>query len=278
MNPLQHLDVSQSAIGILDSGVGGLSILREIQQQLPDESLIYLADSAYAPYGERSITEIQNRTLALCDWLARKNCKALVVACNTATAHAIQMVRERYPEPLIIIGVEPGIKPAQTLTCTHTIGVLATQNTLNSSKFQALMTRLQTQQPTMRFLCQAGTGLVPLIEQGQADSIAAENLLRTYLIPMLSQGMDTLVLGCTHYPFLIPTIRRIVGPHVALVDTSQAVSKHLASELQRHALLNRAISHLNQKISLYATAMPESLSCMARSLLKQNWGAQAISI
>lgn len=274
----KHLGLSQPAIGILDSGVGGLSILREIQRQLPDEYLIYLADSAYAPYGERSIKEVQGRTLALCDWLVKQNCKALVVACNTATAHAIQMIRERYAEPLVIIGVEPGIKPAQALTRTNVIGVLATSNTLNSSKFQALITKLETQQPTIRFLCQAGTGLVPLIEQGQADSVAAENLLRTYLTPMLTQGMDTLVLGCTHYPFLIQTIRRIVGPYVELVDTSQAVSKHLVSELQRRAFLNKITDHKDEKIYLYASAMPDSLSSRAQHLLKQNLVAQLISI
>lgn len=278
MTRLHHPGLSQAAIGILDSGVGGLSVLREIHRQLPEEYLIYLADSAYAPYGERSISEVQERTLALCDWLVKQNCKALVVACNTATAHAIQMIRERYAEQLIIIGVEPGIKPALALTRTNVIGVLATSNTLNSSKFQALVAKLQVQQPTIRFICQAGTGLVPLIEQGQADSIATKNLLRTYLTPMLAQGMDTLVLGCTHYPFLTSAIRRIVGTHAQLVDTSQAISKHLSKELQGRALLNRTTDATDEKIYLYTSAMPDSLSCMVQSLLRQDLVAQLISI
>lgn len=278
MAALTHLGLDQPAIGILDSGVGGLSILREIHRQLPDEYLIYFADSAYAPYGERSISEVQKRTLALCDWLVKQNCKALVVACNTATAHAIQIIRERYAGQLIIIGVEPGIKPALALTHTNVIGVLATSNTLNSSKFQALIAQLQTQRPMIRFICQAGTGLVPLIEQGQADDIETENLLRTYLIPMLAQGIDTLVLGCTHYPFLTATIRRIMGTHVQLVDTSHAVSKHLSNELQRRALLNSSTDAVDKKIYLYASAMPNSLSRMVQSLLRQDLAAQLISI
>lgn len=267
----------QCPIGILDSGIGGLSILKEIQRQLPNEQLLYLADSAYAPYGERSVDQVQARTLALCHWLVKQNCKALVIACNTATAHAIQLLRHTYTQQLII-GVEPGIKPAQALTRTGVIGVLATHNTLMSEKFHSLITKLQTQYPTTRFICQAGTGLVPLIERGQVDSATTEALLRKYLTPMLAQHIDTLVLGCTHYPFLSLTIQRIVGPNVQLIDTSCAVAKHLSRELQRHALLNQTNNDFNQSNHLYATAKPERLSLMAKHLLNQELIAQLIFI
>ena len=224
------------AIGIFDSGVGGLSVMRAIRHLLPHESLIYFADSAHAPYGDKPIEDIRARTLHICEWLHQQAIKALVIACNTATAHVASLLRTHYPD-IPIIGVEPGLKPAQIHSASRIVGVLATTNTLKSDKFRQLVTTLLQQDPTTRFICQAGTGLVELIEQGQIDSKATEMLLRQYLLPMRDQGADTLVLGCTHYLFLSDVIRRIVGTEIHLIDTSSAIARQLQHKLKEHRLL-----------------------------------------
>lgn len=224
------------AIGIFDSGVGGLSVMRAIRHLLPHESLIYFADSAHAPYGDKPIEDIRARTLHICEWLHQQAIKALVIACNTATAHVAHLLRTHYPD-IPIIGVEPGLKPAQAHSASRIVGVLATTNTLKSDKFRQLVTTLLQQDPATRFICQAGTGLVELIEQGEIDSKATEMLLRQYLLPMRDQGADTLVLGCTHYLFLSDVIRRIVGAEMHLIDTSSAIARQLQHKLREHHLL-----------------------------------------
>lgn len=224
------------AIGIFDSGVGGLSVMRAVRHLLPHESLIYFADSAYTPYGDKPIEDIQARTLDICQWLHQQAIKALVIACNTATAHVAHLLRARYPD-IPIIGVEPGLKPAQAHSTSGIVGVLATTNTLKSNKFHQLINTLPQQDRVTRFICQAGTGLVELIEQGEIDSKATEILLRQYLLPMLDQGADTLVLGCTHYLFLTDVIRRIIGTEMHLIDTSSAIARQLQHKLKEHHLL-----------------------------------------
>lgn len=223
--------MNRSPIGVFDSGLGGLSVLREIRTQLPHESLLYVADSRYAPYGEKPEQFVEARTLQVCEWLAAQGCKALVIACNTATSHAVQTLRERLAMP--IIGVEPGLKPAAAASRSKVVGVLATANTLRSAKFGRLLTSLDGES---RFLCEAGIGLVPLIEQGDVSSAAVRELLDAYLTPMLDAGADTLVLGCTHYPFLSGTIREMVGERLSLVDTGSAIARQLARKLAEHGL------------------------------------------
>ncbi|KAG8148969.1 glutamate racemase [Burkholderia catarinensis] len=218
-------------VGIFDSGLGGLSVLRAVRAQLPGESCIYVADSHHAPYGPRDEAFITERTLAIGEWLAREGAKALVVACNTATARAIAAIREHLPMPLV--GVEPGIKPAAALSASGIAGVLATQSTLNSPRFQALLDRYGAGR---RFICQPGHGLVEAIERGDTNSPALRALLDRYLQPMLDGGADTLVLGCTHYPFLIETIRNLIGDRLTIVDTSDAIARQLARVLDERAL------------------------------------------
>ncbi|WP_245004371.1 glutamate racemase [Paraburkholderia sacchari] len=218
-------------IGIFDSGLGGLSVLRAVRAQLPAERLIYVADSRYAPYGKRDDDFIADRTLAICEWLVAQGAKALVVACNTATAQSIALVRERLAVPLV--GVEPGIKPAAALSKSRVAGVLATQVTLRSTRFQALVERHAAD---LRVLCQPGHGLVEAVERCDVNSPALVELLRGYVQPMLDAGADTLVLGCTHYPFLDAAIRSIVGERMTLVDTSVAIARQLERVLDQHGL------------------------------------------
>ncbi|WP_425272156.1 glutamate racemase [Paraburkholderia aromaticivorans] len=222
---------SRAPVGIFDSGLGGLSVLRAVRAQLPDEAILYAADSLYAPYGERDDDFIADRTLAIGEWLVKQGAKALVVACNTATAQSIAMVREKLPIPLV--GVEPGIKPAALRSKTRVAGVLATQVTLRSARFQALLERYAAD---CRFICQPGHGLVQAVERCDVGSAELRALLRGYLQPMLDAGADTLVLGCTHYPFLDAAIRDIVGDRLTLIDTSVAIARQLERVLDQHGL------------------------------------------
>ncbi|KWE72547.1 glutamate racemase [Burkholderia ubonensis] len=218
-------------VGVFDSGLGGLSVLRAVRAQLPDESFVYVADSRHAPYGPRDEAFITERTLAIGEWLARQGAKALVVACNTATAQSIAAIRERLAIPLV--GVEPGIKPAAALSASGIAGVLATQSTLASARFQALLDRYGAGR---RFICQPGHGLVEAVERGDTNSPALRALLDGYLQPMLDAGADTLVLGCTHYPFFTETIRDLVGNRLTIVDTSDAIARQLARVLDERGL------------------------------------------
>ena len=214
-------------IGVFDSGVGGLSILDEALHQLPEHDYLYLADSVNAPYGEKSSEWIAARSLALCQHLAKEGCEVIVVACNTATAQAIKDIRHALPQ-IPIIGVEPGIKPAAMQTQNGVVGVLATEATLKSDKFNALLATLPAH---CQFIKQAGAGLVPMIEAGHANSDDILELLAQHLTPIQDAGADTLVLGCTHYPFLRKAIRKLLGDTITIIDTSEAVVRQLKRQL-----------------------------------------------
>jgi glutamate racemase len=219
--------MSAAPIGVFDSGVGGLSILHSIRHLLPHERLIYVADSAHAPYGPKGEAFIQQRSLYIMDCLLRRDVKAVVVACNTATAAAVALLRERYALP--IVGVEPAVKPAAEHSHSSVVGVLATSGTIASDKFMNLKSRFSDK---VQILTRACPGLVELIEQPQFDESAVLALLREFMTPMLAKGADSLVLGCTHYSLIKPQIQQIAGPGVAIVDAGLAVAK----ELQRRLL------------------------------------------
>ena len=247
-------------IGVFDSGVGGLSILDESLRQLPQHDYIYLADSANAPYGEKSSDWIAARSLALCKYLATQGCDAIVVACNTATAEAIQQIRAELTIP--VIGVEPGIKPASMQSLNGIVGVLATEATLNSDKFNALLSTLPS---NCRFIKQAGAGLVTLIESGKADSEETLELLAKHLEPIQDAGSDTLVLGCTHYPFLRKSIRKLLGETINIIDTSDAVVRQLKRQL---ASLDQLIENdAHGSVLLISSKDQTSLLKMAQELL-----------
>jgi glutamate racemase len=252
---------AQAPVAIFDSGLGGLSVLRAVRAELPDEALIYVADSFYAPYGERDDDFIADRTLAIGAWLVAQGAKALVVACNTATAQSIALAREQLPIP--VIGVEPGIKPAAAQSRSHVAGVLATQATLRSARFLALHERYAAE---CRFICQPGHGLVQAVERCDVDSPELRALLHGYLQPMLDAGADTLVLGCTHYPFLDRTIREIVGERLALIDTSVAIARQLQRVLDQHGLLAQAAGTVATP-RFYSTNDGAHLQQLAKRLL-----------
>lgn len=220
-----------SPIGIFDSGVGGLSVLHHIREELPQEDLLYVADSAYAPYGGKTPEHIQARSLVLARFLSEQGAKALVIACNTATAAAAALLRENFDMP--IVGMEPAVKPAVATTRSGVVGVLATSGTLQSARFAAL---LESYGQGMRVVTQAAHGLVECVERGEIEAPATRELLWKYIEPLLEEGADTLVLGCTHYPFLRRPIESLVGDQVAIIDTGSAVARQLRRRLESAGL------------------------------------------
>ena len=224
---------SASSIGVFDSGVGGISVLKHIHTLLPNEDLMYVADSKFAPYGNKTPEFIQERALWIADFLIGKGAKALVVACNTATAAAVDLLRQKYHLP--IIGMEPAVKPAAAASKTGVIGVLATSGTLKSAQFAALLEHYGQQ---VEVVTQACHGLVECVERGELDSTATQDLLASYVQPLIAAGADTIVLGCTHYPFVRPLIENLVGDDVVLIDTGAAVAKELKRRLEDTRLFN----------------------------------------
>jgi len=229
MNTTKTFD--NRSIGIFDSGIGGLSIAKRISEQLPHENLIYVADSQHAPYGEKSTDFITQRVIVIAQQLIKQECKALVIACNTATVNAISQLRAQVDIP--IIGVEPAIKPAAKQSLNKKVAVLVTQATSQNPNFQRLIDRhhngaLVTIQPC--------PGLVELIEQGKQNSGQCYQLLKKYLEPLISAGVDTLVLGCTHYPFVLEAITSITGGLIHVLETATPVTSYLSGQLKDKGL------------------------------------------
>jgi len=220
-------------IGIFDSGVGGTSIWKEIKTLLPHENIIYLSDSKNAPYGEKSKQEIIDLSIKNTELLLQENCKLIVVACNTATTNTIKILRKMYSIPFI--GIEPAIKPAALSTKTNNIGILATKGTLNSELFEKTANAITKEITTKETI---GKGLVELIENGKINSSEMKKLLSSYIEPMIQDRIDCLVLGCTHYPYLIPQIREITGDKIQIIDSGEAVAKQTKTILEKHQLLN----------------------------------------
>ena len=225
--------MNNKPIGIFDSGIGGTSIFIELNQLLPNEHFIYLADSKFAPYGNKSQEEILQLSIKNTEILINKDCKLIVVACNTATTNAITYLRANYDIPFI--GIEPAIKPAALNTQTNAIGILATKGTLSSTLFHKT-TNLYTNDITV--VEQVGEGIVSLIEAGLINSKEMEGLLQAYLKPMLKQNIDYLVLGCTHYPYLIPILKKILPKKVEIIDSGLAVAKQTKAVLTQLNKLN----------------------------------------
>jgi len=225
--------MSSAPIGIFDSGIGGTSIWKEIQKLLPNESTIYLADSKNAPYGEKSKEQILQLSIKNTELLLEKGSKIIVVACNTATTNAIDYLRKNYNVPFI--GIEPAIKPAALQSKSKSIGILATKGTLSSSLFHSTS---ENHAEGIKIIEKEGTGLVPLIESGKVNSDETKTLLRTYLKPMLEKGIDYLVLGCTHYPYLIPVLKEMLPTTVQIIDSGEAVARQTRAVLGKTDLGN----------------------------------------
>lgn len=215
------------AIGVFDSGVGGLSVLQHIRELLPDESLIYVADSGHMPYGDKSKEYIEERSLILARFLQQQGADAIVIACNTASAAAAATLRSQLKLP--VVAMEPALKPALAASRNAIVGVLATSGTLASARFAALLERYAG---AGEIITQGCPGLVEQVEKGELDSAKTRALIEQYTEPLLARGADTLILGCTHYPFLASLISEVVGNNIALVDTGAAVARQLQRRIQ----------------------------------------------
>ncbi|EJL95721.1 glutamate racemase [Pseudomonas sp. GM102] len=223
----------EAPIAVFDSGVGGLSVLAEIQQLLPNESLLYLGDCGNIPYGEKSPAFISQRCSVMAQFFQQQGAKALVLACNTATVAGVADLRRDFPE-WPIVGMEPAVKPAAAATRSGVVGVLATTGTLQSAKFAALLDRFAAD---VRVITQPCPGLVELIENGDLHSEALRQLLQGYVDPLLAAGADTIILGCTHYPFLKPLLKQLLPQNICLIDTGAAVARQLQRLLAERELL-----------------------------------------
>ena len=241
--------VNNNPIGLFDSGVGGTSIWREIHKLIPNESCIYLSDSKNAPYGQKTKDEIIALSIKNTEFLLKENCKLIVVACNTATTNAIKELRAKYDVPFI--GIEPAIKPAAVNSKTHTIGILATQGTLNSDLFHETVSSFEN----VTIIEQIGHGLVQLIENGVIYSPKMRQLLEEYLNPMIAANIDYLVLGCSHYPYLIPEIKKILPKSIHIIDSGEAVAKQTLAIL--NARVGIRISNAISTQTFYTNGNPK---------------------
>lgn len=247
--------MSTKPIGIFDSGVGGTSIWQEIHHLLPNENTIYLADSKHAPYGLKGKERIIELSIKNTELLLQKGCKLIVVACNTATTNAIGYLRKHYNIPFI--GIEPAIKPAAMQSKTKTVGILATKGTLSSELFTKTSDLFAR---GIDVIEQNGEGIVELIENGQLDSDHMKDLLKQYLKPMIEANMDYLVLGCTHYPYLIPQLLQLIPSHVRIIDSGEAVARQTKTVLEKKGLLN---THKTScKNQFYTNGNPEVMKSL----------------
>jgi glutamate racemase len=235
--------MQSNPIGVFDSGIGGLSIWKEIISLLPHEHTIYLADSKHAPYGQQSKEKIIAYSIKNTELLIQKGCKIIVVACNTATTNAINFLRKNYDVPFI--GIEPAIKPAALNTTTKKIGILATKGTLNSTLFFKTADKFAND---IEIIEQVGEGLVPLIESGKINSNEMDKLLHKYVNNLMAQQIDYLVLGCSHYPFLIPQIQKITQNTIQIIDSGEAVARQIKAILIEHKLLNLSTEIAKHKL------------------------------
>jgi glutamate racemase len=251
--------MSNLSIGIFDSGVGGTSIWKEINNLLPHENTIYLSDSKNAPYGPKGKDRIAQLAIKNTELLLEQKCKLIVVACNTATTNAIDHLRQTYKVPFI--GIEPAIKPAALNTKTNAVGILATEGTLSSFLFHKTSNLFAGD---IKVIEQKGNGIVPLIESGKLYSEEMKNLLVEFLEPMIEANIDHLVLGCTHYPYLIPILKKLLPENIKIIDSGEAVARQTKVVLEDNGLLNKNSSKPN--LQFYTNSSPEVL----RILLKKD--------
>jgi glutamate racemase len=252
------------AIGIFDSGVGGLSVWREVARRFPTQNLIYFADQAHVPYGARPISQIRRYATGVTRFLLEQGAGVIVVACNTASAAALYPLRAAFPS-LPFVGMEPAVKPAAENSRSGIVGVIATPATFQGQLFASLVARFATQVQVLEQVC---PGLVDAVEAGDLDSLATKTLLRDHLSPLIASGMDTLVLGCTHYPFLRPAIADVVGPGVRIIDPAPAVARQVGRVLD--GLERSGGNPPAGKRVFYTSGAPDAFSAVAVSLLGQS--------
>lgn len=250
-------------IGVFDSGVGGLSVLRDIRKELWNEDLLYVADSNHAPYGDKEAEYIEIRAVAISEFLVNQPVKAIVVACNTATSAAVAKLRARFDVP--IVAMEPAVKPAVATTKSGVIGVLATCRTVASDNFLNLLARFGNDADIMVQPC---PGLVEQVESGNLWGDKTRSLLETFVFPLLEKGADTIVLGCTHYPFVAPLIRAIAGVEIAIIDPGEAVARELLRRLETIGQLSRREGLGTEQF--WTSGSPQA----AKKLISQLWESE----
>ncbi len=256
---------SNSPVGIFDSGVGGVSVLRAIREQMPGESVIYFGDQGHIPYGPRPMEQIRNFSEAITNFLLEKNAKIIVVACNTASAAALKYLREKFPD-VQFVGMEPAVKPAAEHTQTGKVGVLATPATFQGALYASVVERFANGVELFQNTC---PGLVQQIEQGNLDGEETRRILEDALLPMLEKNIDTVVLGCTHYPFVIPLIQQIVGDNVRVIDPAPAVAKQTWRLLEAKGMRSRSLSQKHE-VNFYTSGDPAQLKSLLPILLGES--------
>jgi len=259
-----------SPIGIFDSGIGGLSVLRAIRAQMPNESVIYFGDQGHIPYGPRPMEQIRDFSEAITKFLLAQDAKIIVVACNTASAAALKYLREKLPD-VQFVGMEPAVKPAAEMTHTGKVGVLATPATFQGALYASVVERFANGVELFQNTC---NGLVQQIEQGNLDGEETRRILEEALLPMLENNIDTVVLGCTHYPFVIPLIEEIVGEKVRVIDPAPSVAKQVKRLLEAGGL--RGESESKGMVKLFTSGDPEALKSQLPILLGENGEVERI--
>ncbi len=261
---------STDLIGVFDSGVGGLSVLREIHRQLPGENLLFVADQAHVPYGSRPLEEVRVFAEVITRYLLSRGAKLIVVACNTASAAALSYLRQRFPKTPFV-GMEPAVKPAAERTQSGVVGVLATPATFQGKLYASVVDRFAQGVTVLQDVC---PGLVEQIERGELTSPATAAILERALRPMLAQGVDCLVMGCTHYPFVIPLIEEIVGPGVEVIDPAPAVARQVERVLRARGLQGKASG--GGTVRVLTTGDAAKLRAFLPRLLGERWPVEAL--
>jgi glutamate racemase len=252
--------MDKQPIGVFDSGVGGLSVLRELCRVLPHEEFLYVADQAHVPYGARELSEVRRFSFGIVEFLLRRESKLIVVACNTASAAALEPLRKAHPR-FPFVGMEPAIKPAAEESLRGVIGVIATDATFQGALFESVVHRYARGVKVITHTC---PGLVEKIEAGEVEGPAVEEMLRSQLASLLAAGIDELVLGCTHYPFATRVLQNIFGPGVRIIDPAPAVARQTARVLARHHLEG---SETPGRVECFTSGDPDSFSRISRKLL-----------
>jgi len=253
-----------SPIGIFDSGVGGISVLRAIRNQMPEESVIYFGDQGHVPYGSRSLEQIQDFSEAITRFLLEQGAKIVIVACNTASAAALKYLRQKFPD-VQFVGMEPAVKPAAEHTHTGKVGVLATPATFQGALYASVVERFANGVELFQDTC---PGLVQQIEQGKLNGVEARRILEEALLPMIEKNIDTVVLGCTHYPFVIPLIQQIVGDNVRVIDPAPAVAKQTGRLLEARGMRNKSGS--KGDVKFYTSGDSDALKSLLPMLLGES--------
>ena len=260
-------NISLSPIGIFDSGVGGLSVLRAVRAQMPEESVLYFGDQGHIPYGPRPMEQIRDFSEAITNFLLEHNAKLIIVACNTASAAALRYLREKFPD-VSFVGMEPAVKPAAENTQTGKVGVLATPATFQGALYASVVERFANGASGVELFQNTCNGLVQQIEQGNLNGSETRKILESALHPMLEKNIDTVVLGCTHYPFVIPLVQEIVGEKVRVIDPAPSVAKQAKRLLEAGGL--KSDSSMLGEVKFYTSGSPDALKSLLPLLLGED--------